>query len=48
MRKLFLAVVFLTICPLIVAQQALNNESVMKLVKAGLSEELIVSTIPTG
>ncbi len=45
MRKLILAVVFLVICPLIVAQQALNNDSVIKLVKAGLSDDLIVSTI---
>jgi hypothetical protein len=45
MRKSFLALVFLAICPLLVAQQALNNDSVIKLVKAGLSDDLIVSTI---
>ena len=45
MRKLILAVVFLAICPLLVAQQAMNNDSVIKLVKAGLSEDLIVTTI---
>jgi hypothetical protein len=45
MRKFFLAVVFLAICPLLVAQQTLNNDSVIKLVKAGLSDDLIVSTI---
>ena len=45
MRKLILAVVFLAICPLFVAQQAMNNDSVIKLVKAGLSEDLIVTTI---
>jgi hypothetical protein len=45
MRKGFLAVAFLAFCPLLVAQQSLNNESVIKLVKAGLSEDLIVSTI---
>jgi hypothetical protein len=45
MRKSFLALVFLAICPLLVAQQALNNGSVIKLVKAGLSDDLIVSTI---
>jgi hypothetical protein len=44
-RKIILAVVFLTICPLLVAQQVLNNDSVIKLVKAGLSEDLIVTTI---
>jgi hypothetical protein len=45
MRKLFLAVVFLGICPMFVAQQSLNNDSVIKLVKAGLSDDLVVSTI---
>jgi hypothetical protein len=44
-RKLILAVVFLAICPLLVAQQAMSNDSVIKLVKAGLSDDLIVSTI---
>ena len=45
MRKNILAIVFLVICPLLVAQQALNNDSIIKLVKAGLSDDLIVSTI---
>ncbi len=45
MRKSFLALVFVAICPLLVAQQALNNDAVVKLVKAGLSDDLIVSTI---
>ena len=45
MRKYILAVALLAICPLLFAQQALNNDSVIKLVKAGLSEDLIVSTI---
>jgi hypothetical protein len=45
MRKSLLALVFMALCPLLVAQQALNNDSVIKLVKAGLSEDLIVSTI---
>jgi hypothetical protein len=45
MRKNILAAVFLAICPLLIAQQALNNDSVIKLVKAGLSDDLIVSTI---
>jgi hypothetical protein len=43
--KNILTVVFLAFCPLLIAQQALNNESVIKLVKAGLSDDLIVSTI---
>ena len=33
------------LCPALVAQQALDNGSVIKLVKAGLSEDLIVTTI---
>jgi hypothetical protein len=36
---------FLAFCPLLVAQQTLNNDAVVKLVKAGLSDDLIVSTI---
>jgi hypothetical protein len=38
---------FLAICSLLVGQQSLNNDAVVKLVKAGLSEDLIVSTINT-
>ena len=45
MRKSLIALVFLAFCPLIVAQQALDNVSVIKLVKAGLSDDLIASTI---
>jgi len=45
MRKSFIALVFLALCPLLVAQQALNNDAVIKLVKAGLSDDLIVTTI---
>ena len=45
MRKSFVVIVFLAFCPLLVAQQAFNNDSVIKLVKAGLSEDLIISTI---
>lgn len=45
MRKNILAILFLAICPLLFAQQTLNNDSIIKLVKAGLSDELIVTTI---
>ncbi len=45
MRKGFLAILFLASCSLLVAQQSLNNDAVIKLVKAGLSDELIISTI---
>ena len=37
MRKAVCAVLFLAICPIIVAQQALNNDSIIKMVKAQLS-----------
>jgi hypothetical protein len=45
MRKNILAVVFLAVCPLAFAQQALNNDAVIKLVKAGMSDDLIITTI---
>ncbi len=45
MRKCVLVLIFLLICPLVNAQQVLNNDAVVKLIKAGLSEDLIVSTI---
>lgn len=45
MRKVFLLVALLLLTPFLIAQQTLNNESVIKLVKAGLTEDLIVSTI---
>jgi len=45
MHRSFVLAVYLVFCPLLVAQQALNNDSVVKLVKAGLSDDLIVSTI---
>ncbi len=45
MRKSFLAVLLLASCSLLAAQQVMNNDSVIKLVKAGLSDDLIVSTI---
>jgi hypothetical protein len=44
-RKNILAVLFLAICPLAFAQQALNNDAIIKLVKAGLSDDLVVTTI---
>lgn len=45
MRKTLFAVLFLSLCPILMAQQALNNDAVIKLVKAGLSEDVIVSTV---
>jgi hypothetical protein len=45
MRKGFVAVLFLAFCSLLIAQQSLNNNAVTKMVKAGLSDELIISII---
>jgi hypothetical protein len=45
MRKNILVVVFLAICPLAFAQQALDNNAIIKLVKAGMSDDLIITTI---
>ena len=45
MRKAFLALFLLAFPSFILAQQALNNDAVVKLVKAGLSDDLIVAAI---
>jgi len=45
MRKFLFAGVCLLLFPVLIAQQALNNDGVIKLVKSGLSEELILTTI---
>jgi hypothetical protein len=45
MNKRFMAVVLLAAAPFVIAQQAMNNDSVVKLAKAGLSDDVIVSTI---
>ena len=45
MRKALIAVFSLAFSPLLFAQQALNNDAVVKLVKAGLSDDLVISTI---
>jgi hypothetical protein len=47
MCKRLFTFVFLAFGSLLVAQQLLNNDAVVKLIKAGLSEDLIVSTINT-
>jgi hypothetical protein len=41
----YLHTVLFVATALATAQQALNNEAIVKMVKAGLAEELIVSTI---
>jgi len=45
MRKRLFAIALLVFSTCLVAQQSLNNDSVVKLVKAGLSDDLIISTI---
>lgn len=45
MRKLVFAGLFLLLAPVIIAQQALNNDTIIKMVKSGLSDDIIVTTI---
>jgi hypothetical protein len=45
MHKSFLAGLFLLLSPVLIAQQPMNNDSVIRLVKAGLSDDLIITTI---
>jgi hypothetical protein len=45
MRKSVIALLLLAACSFLAAQQVMNNDSVIKLVKAGLSDDLIVTTI---
>jgi hypothetical protein len=45
MRTRVFALAVLLICSGLVAQTALNNDGVLKLIKAGLSDDLIISTI---
>ncbi len=45
MHRSVFAVLFLLLCPLLFAQQSMDNDAVVKLVKAGLSDDVIVTTI---
>jgi hypothetical protein len=45
MRKHFLAMLFLAFGVVLSAQQVMNNDAVIKLIKSGLSDDIIVSTI---
>jgi hypothetical protein len=45
MRKAVLATFFLVGCLALAAQQTLNNDAIIKMVKAGLSDDLIVTTV---
>ena len=45
MRKAVCAFLFLVFCPFLIAQQAMNNDAIVKMLKAGLSDDVIVATI---
>ena len=45
MRKFALAAFLAVFAPVLIAQQSMNNDSVIKLCKAGLSDDVIVTTI---
>lgn len=45
MRNALLTCLLLLLCPVLFAQEAMTNDAVIKLLKAGLSEELVVTTI---
>jgi hypothetical protein len=45
MRRVVLATSFFLLGSFLLAQTALNNDSVIKLIKAGLSDDLIISTV---
>ena len=46
MRKLAFSIVLFALCPLmLVAQAAMNNEAVIKMMKAGISDDLIIATV---
>ena len=45
MRKRVVAICFLLVCPMLLAQMPLDNSSIIKLLKSGISEDLIISTI---
>lgn len=45
MRRILFAVLLLSASPILLTQQALNDDAVIKLTKAGLSDDLIVTTI---
>jgi hypothetical protein len=44
MHKRLLAFLFLALCPVLVAQD-MNNDTVIKMIKAGLSDDVIVTTV---
>jgi len=45
MRNAIFAAFFLALCPFVLAQQSINNDAVVKMAKAGLSDDVIITTI---
>ena len=45
MRKLFMGLFILCTTTSVIAQQTLNNDAIVKMVKAGLSDSVVVATI---
>lgn len=45
MLRYVLAIVFLAVSSLLAAQQSLNNDAIIKMVKAGFSDDLIITTV---
>lgn len=45
MRNSLFAVLLWFFCPLLIAQQSLNNDAIIKMAQAGISEDVIVSTV---
>jgi hypothetical protein len=45
MRRHLCAFLLFLVCPLLVAQQAMNNDAVVRMVKAGLSDTVIIESI---
>ena len=45
MQKRLLSGLVFVLAPILIAQQPMNNDSIIKLVKAGLSEDLIITTV---
>ncbi len=45
MRKSLLATLLVAVCSVLAAQQAMNNDAVIKMIKAGLSDDIIVGSI---
>lgn len=45
MRKLFIAFFLLAFCQIVFSQTTMNNDAVIKMTKAGLSDDIVISTI---